>query len=243
MEFFARVDKFLSKSNDAIARGFDKVTDRASGHVIQPFYITNRCLDQMNTNMQIIEENKLAPMLFTVYLDTHGYNSLYGEFISIAKDSKEKIIKHAKEEGFTFEADPLVVFEYDAGYRPGKWKVIGECIEAAELEKKRKEAIARFDPASALKATLTKCDSEEKGTPLTGESIQIGRSRKNDIVVSDMSASAFHAVLVRGKDCWTIEDNHSTNGIKVNGEQVSSASLKNGDIITIGRMKFLYEQA
>ena len=70
---------------------------------------------------------------------------------------------------------------------------------------------------------------------LLKEEISIGRSSENDVVLNDFSVSRKHAVLVRNKDDeWTLKDNHSTNGVRVNGKQVPESLVKDGDELAVG---------
>ncbi|HZE16861.1 MAG TPA: FHA domain-containing protein, partial [Mycobacterium sp.] len=62
----------------------------------------------------------------------------------------------------------------------------------------------------------------------------IGRSKANDVVVSDSLVSRVHAVLVFTPAGIEIRDNNSSNGTFVNGAPVTRALLREGDIVTIG---------
>jgi pSer/pThr/pTyr-binding forkhead associated (FHA) protein len=63
---------------------------------------------------------------------------------------------------------------------------------------------------------------------------RIGRSQ-GDLILDDPKASSIHARIVKNEDGqWLILDEGSTNGVKVNGMTVNSATLSKGDVITIG---------
>ena len=64
---------------------------------------------------------------------------------------------------------------------------------------------------------------------------------KNDIVVSDINASRSHAELTCDpQGIWRITDLGSTNGTLVNGFQVASQELEEGDRVTIGTTNFVF---
>lgn len=74
--------------------------------------------------------------------------------------------------------------------------------------------------------------------------LRIGRSDEdsNDIGLDHRSLSRSHAMLLRGATGdWRVMDLGAANGILVNGERYSDATLSHGDILTLGhvRMKFL----
>ncbi|MGH3634342.1 MAG: FHA domain-containing protein, partial [Mycobacterium sp.] len=67
-------------------------------------------------------------------------------------------------------------------------------------------------------------------------SARIGRANDNDVVVPDVLASRYHAVLIPTPLGVEIRDNQSVNGTFVNGVRVGSAVLGEGDVVTIGNI-------
>ena len=80
---------------------------------------------------------------------------------------------------------------------------------------------------------------------LTSEETLIGRNPTTDITLLDEGISREHAlILLEEADCsYTVEDLQSTNGTKVNGKRVRSATLAHGDEIQIGRTRFQFLQS
>jgi hypothetical protein len=78
----------------------------------------------------------------------------------------------------------------------------------------------------------------------SGPRIRIGRSRDNDLVLSDEGApqsSGHHAEVVAGAGGWWLSDLDSTNGTFVNGARVTRARLRSGDSIAFGEDHFSVE--
>jgi pSer/pThr/pTyr-binding forkhead associated (FHA) protein len=71
-------------------------------------------------------------------------------------------------------------------------------------------------------------------------SLSIGRATDNDIVISDVLASRHHATLVPAPRGTEIRDGRSINGTFVNGTQVGSAILTEGDVVTIGNVDLTF---
>ena len=72
-------------------------------------------------------------------------------------------------------------------------------------------------------------------------SIKIGRAPDNNIVIPDVLASRHHATLIPGPSGTAeIRDNRSINGTFVNGARVESATLTEGDTVTIGNVDLLF---
>jgi len=70
-------------------------------------------------------------------------------------------------------------------------------------------------------------------------SATIGRAKSNHIVVEDALASRVHAMLQATPAGLEIRDNNSSNGTFVNGTLITSAKLRDGDIVTIGNTDLL----
>ena len=65
---------------------------------------------------------------------------------------------------------------------------------------------------------------------------RIGRSLSADIVLEHSSVSRRHAMIVRRGEHSVLLDDRSMNGVLVNGERATEATLKHGDEISLGRV-------
>jgi hypothetical protein len=75
-----------------------------------------------------------------------------------------------------------------------------------------------------------------------GRRTTIGRTPDNDIQVDAHNVSRHHAVLLSSADHCLVEDLNSTNGVLVNGQRVMRQVLNEGDIVTIGKTEFRFQQ-
>lgn len=73
-----------------------------------------------------------------------------------------------------------------------------------------------------------------------GSELRIGRESENDIVLTHIGVSSFHARICRAAGQTVIEDLHSTNGVVVNGVRVAKAILQEKDLIMILNTKLIY---
>ena len=73
---------------------------------------------------------------------------------------------------------------------------------------------------------------------LPAKVLRIGRAADNEVVVSDLNVSRYHAELRRGRTGYEIVDLGSHNGTFVNGQRVSAAPVTEMDIIGIGPATF-----
>lgn len=76
---------------------------------------------------------------------------------------------------------------------------------------------------------------------LKGEKITIGRLEDNMFQIPEPSVSSHHCeILIRGKDI-VVRDLQSTNGTFINGEPVTEAVLKPGQILRLGAVELRLE--
>jgi hypothetical protein len=90
--------------------------------------------------------------------------------------------------------------------------------------------------------TLRVIDGADRGrlfadvpTPLT-----IGREEGNPIQLNDERVSRFHLKIQEDQDKIVLTDLQSTNGTKVNGENVQLWVLRPGDVIALGRSVLVF---
>jgi hypothetical protein len=90
--------------------------------------------------------------------------------------------------------------------------------------------------------TLRVLDGADRGrvfenlqTPVT-----IGREEGNLLQLNDERVSRFHVKIQEDQEKVVLTDLESTNGTKVNGEDIQLRILRYGDIITIGRSVLLF---
>jgi hypothetical protein len=76
---------------------------------------------------------------------------------------------------------------------------------------------------------------DELPTPVT-----IGREEGNSLQLNDERVSRFHVKIQEDQDKIVITDLESTNGTKVNGEDIQLRILRYGDVISLGRSVLLF---
>jgi methyl-accepting chemotaxis protein len=78
--------------------------------------------------------------------------------------------------------------------------------------------------------------------PLFKDRLTIGRAADNDIQLNATYISRRHAVVQTDGDATRIIDWGSKNGVYVNSSRITEHFLKNGDIVSIGRAHFRYDE-
>jgi len=121
--------------------------------------------------------------------------------------------------------------------RGGGFMKDGRTRRVSPEKGERRDAFLGRHTASMLYAT-----GPHAGTEITleGERIRLGRGTGVDILVDDASVSQEHAALELTATGYRIRDLGSTNGIRLNGAQVTAAELKHGDRVLLGSVEFCY---
>jgi pSer/pThr/pTyr-binding forkhead associated (FHA) protein len=70
--------------------------------------------------------------------------------------------------------------------------------------------------------------------------VTIGREEGNTIQLNDERISRFHLKIQQDHDDLVLTDLESTNGSKVNNEDVQLRILRHGDLITVGRSTLIF---
>lgn len=76
---------------------------------------------------------------------------------------------------------------------------------------------------------------------LPGNIKTIGRAPRADFIVDAPLVSRVHCRLTAGADELEVKDLDSTNGTFVNGERVTSALLRGGERIGVGRVELIVQ--
>ncbi len=90
--------------------------------------------------------------------------------------------------------------------------------------------------------TLRVLDGADKGKVYADLEVPvtIGREEGNTIQLNDERISRFHVKIQQDHDDLVLTDLESTNGCKVNNEEVHLRILRHGDLITIGRSTLIF---
>ena len=78
---------------------------------------------------------------------------------------------------------------------------------------------------------------------ISGQTLTVGRSESNDIVIDSMSVSSLHARIDSVSATFMITDLESTNGTFVNEELISTHTLRDNDVILIGKHQLIFDRS
>ncbi len=97
-------------------------------------------------------------------------------------------------------------------------------------------------PDSSISTLYVQDPSGDRQISLKGTRLSIGRSKENDVEISDISASRQHCRLECVQGRWQLEDLRSRNGTMVNGILIRRQPLLPGDKIEIGKTRIYFDR-
>lgn len=127
----------------------------------------------------------------------------------------------------------------------GRYAVDGDATlrNLRELHSTRTDGAAANtqDPGSdGVTRLLIRSENGSEIVHVLGRKTSIGRTPDNDIQIETKFISRHHALILTGPVSTFIEDLNSTNGVMVNNRRITRQTLRDGDIVTIGKTQFRY---
>ena len=97
-------------------------------------------------------------------------------------------------------------------------------------------------PHSRLKCTNSSLLGLGPGAEilLDVEEVTIGRGTDNSVSLQADGVSRKHARIYAAEQEWWLEDQGSTNGVRVNSQQIERIALQHGDSVEIGSVPFIF---
>ena len=231
------------------------VFNRAFKARVQPVELARKLAKEMDSYKTVSVRRTYVPNEYIVFLSREDRRQFEGHEPALLDELSGHLLDHAAREGLALLTRPKVTFETDKRLRMGEFGIQARLVkpprdEQAEAEQgdlgstmvysavraPREQAPAE-EPKAVTRALLVR---DGKTFVIDNPRAVVGRSRRCDLVVDDPNVSRKHAELqLRGSD-WFVVDLESTNGVVVNGKQVSSTRLSPGDEIMLGTSRFRF---
>jgi hypothetical protein len=145
---------------------------------------------------------------------------------ALVAELKQVVRDNAAERGWGLVGPPEIQLSKDPSMKKGDLDCVASLVEGED----------RIEPVRpAVRASvLIHENGSEREVGLEKEMTTIGRLPDCDIVLKDKGASRQHAQIRQKDGVYTLTDLGSTNGTQLNGQNVQSRMLEDGDRITIG---------
>jgi hypothetical protein len=191
---------------------------------LQPIEIARRLTREMDLQRTVGPRGVIAPNVFEVTLAPGDFDRFESFSDALVHELADGAREHARTERYSFMG-PVEV-----SLKPGQSLSPGSCLVTSEV---------KGGPGGGPQVSLVLPDG--RTVPMTEEPLSIGRLAECSIVVEDANVSRRHAEVRRDGPDVVVVDLGSTNGTRVNGAQVQTKRLNDGDEITVGRTSLRFE--
>jgi hypothetical protein len=206
---------------------------------VQPVEIAKRVVREMDDGKQVAVTDVWAPNHFEISLSSDDAPRFQQIETALVAELKTVILDNAGERGWGLVGPPEVEMFVDQKLQRGEL-----VVEASLVQGQQPVDRPAAPPPKAKRAQLrVHEDGGERAIPIDKDVLTIGRLSECDVVINDNGASRRHAQIRTVGGVSTLTDLGSTNGTKVNGRDVQSAELSDGDRITVGATRIDYRSA
>jgi hypothetical protein len=229
----------LSDFEDRVASAVEGLFAGAFRSPVQPAELAKALGKAMDDERMVGVGKVYAPVTYTVALSPEDADKLRDFMPVLAGELATFLAERAREHGYHTASKPSVAFTRHNDLRLGRFRVSAGHADAGprpEEQPPLKDASedAPVAPNEAAGFATVTVGEDDHDVALHGDRMVIGRLTGCDICLDDANVSRRHAELLRIGEDWFVADLESTNGTMVNGDTVSKARLREGDVIEIG---------
>jgi FHA domain-containing protein len=241
----------------------DKIADLVEGTFgrvfrtqVRPVEIARKLAREMDEHKTVSLSRTYVPNEYVVWLGPEDRQRFEGVEDEVIDELAAYLLEHARREKLALVSRPQISFKTDERLRLGEFGIQARLVRAAAEAVEQADhghtmvystaarAQENLDDARSVRRGRAMLLAEGKRYAVAPGGATIGRSRECDIVLSDSNVSRRHAELRPAGDGWTITDLGSTNGVRVNGRDLSPNephALRAGDRLDVGTVDASFE--
>jgi hypothetical protein len=241
---------------------------RAFRSEVRPVEIARKLAREMEEHKSSSLSRTYVPHEYRVFLSRRDRERFSGYEDALADELAGYLLEHARRDGLTLVARPVIEFETDPQLGLGEFGIqTGIVHPPQEAEPGGQPAPEPQPPpvgAQAPRRTMVYSTAGRVAEPLEErarsrvhkallllegrrlvvgtEGVALGRSRSCDIVLNDPNVSRRHAEVRPRGGSWVLVDLDSTNGSRINGRSIQGSEVvKPGDEIELGSTRLTFE--
>jgi hypothetical protein len=239
--------------------------NRAFRSEVRPVEIARKLAREMEEHKSTTLTRTFVPNEYRVFLSPRDRERFEGYEDALADELAGYLLEHARREGLTLPARPLIEFETDGRLGLGEFGIqTGILVPGEHGDEEDYEQEHEPEPPPAAGRTMVYSNAGRIAEPLEEQAqaraptalllldgqrkivgpggVTLGRSRSCDVVLEDPNVSRQHAELRPRGGSWVLTDLGSTNGSRLNGHPVErSEVVRPGDEIELGATVLRFE--
>lgn len=214
---------------------------------VRPVELARKLAKEMDAHRTHSVSRTYVPNEYTIWLSPEDRSRYDGVEREVIDELGAYLLEHARRERLVMVGVPRIVFETEPSLRLGEFGIQARTVKVDEDAGPRQAEPSHtmIYSAGAAEVAGGRATLSVEGRRLSiGEGgALIGRSSECDIVLADGNVSRRHAEIRKsGADGWTIADLGSTNGVRVNGREITGRRpLFDGDRVEFGTVDATFE--
>ena len=219
----------LQRFEERLERAISGVFARTFRSAVQPVEIAAALQRELDNKAQILSrQRRLVPNTFQVDLSPGDLERMAPYTSSLSDELADQLQEHADNQGYVFPGPIRISFQSDEELGTGRFSVL------SRAEASVTGTIRHSDRPS--RAVIEVNGTEQ---PLEPPGLVVGRGSETDIRINDPGVSRRHAQFLityaaGGAAQVEVHDMGSTNGIRVDGQKVARAKLRDGARVQVG---------
>lgn len=238
MSALNRFEQFMeSIVEDSVARLFRSP--------VQPAEIAKRLERAMESQQTISVRRVIVPNLYRVFLNPGDFAAFERFRTEVEREMANYLSELATERNFTMLEHPKVIMGEDTAVPRRTIQVVAETGQQNKDGTQVMSTTAHMQVVpQAQRRALLLLETPDGPHPIPLEStlLTLGRGLNNDIILEDTRVSRHHAQLRYKTRRFWVTDLNSTNGTYINGERISEADLRNGDVLSLGGLELIFRE-
>ena len=211
---------------DSFEKGLERAVNGAFARTfrsgVQPVEIASALRGDLDAKAAVVSRERiLAPNEFSIRLHPSDADRMTQLGTALQRELDETVRTHADKQGYSFAGPVSISIIADDDIAAGTIRIDSVSVEGEVSWEAVVEIAGRQHP-------------------LRGSRTVIGRGSDADITVADTGTSRKHVEILWDGRTAMVRDLGSTNGSKLDGEPVASASLSSGSVIRIGRTDIVF---
>ncbi|MEA2156922.1 MAG: hypothetical protein QOE11_3062 [Solirubrobacteraceae bacterium] len=229
---------------------------------VRPVELARKLAREMDEHKTVSVSRTYVPNEYVIWLSAQDRERLESVEGSLIEELSAYLLEHARREKLALLSRPEIEFKTDEDLSLGEFGIQTRLVRPADEPDPGEGASAEqaghgntmiystagrirgpVEEAQGTRPTRALLLAEGRRHVIPPGGAVVGRSRECDVVLSDANVSRRHAeIRPAAAGTWTIADMGSTNGVRINGRQISGAAvLDDGDRIVLGTAEIAFE--
>lgn len=217
---------------------------RAFRSGLQPVELAKALQRYASNYQQVGVSGVIVPNVYRFELSPEDHERFQGFSQSLERELADVVRRTAEDRGWRLQGEPQIELTESDGVRVGTYELRGKIHADPEPAPRPRSSGRDGGEQGAQSGSTSVLPVTEQGNARLQDAdgrsytlettTTLGRLPSCDVTLDDPSVSRRHARIAQQDGRWTIEDLGSTNGLRINGQPVGRAQLRDGDRLELG---------